>query len=99
LFQTDHVWCRFPTATVKNSATVTDASAPSVAGFSPRGPNTITHGLMKPDVSAPGADILAAWTGLSSVSGTNDVDDRRVSTIFVGFRIKTLNKEVRFDVV
>ncbi|XP_062188898.1 subtilisin-like protease SBT4.9 [Phragmites australis] len=68
---------RLPMATVMNSATVMDAAAPSVASFSSRGPNRITFGILKPDISAPGVDILAAWSGQASVSGA-EIDGRRV---------------------
>ncbi|XP_068660820.1 subtilisin-like protease SBT1.5 [Aristolochia californica] len=35
--------------------------APTVAGFSSRGPNLDSTYIIKPDVLAPGSDILAAW--------------------------------------
>ncbi|EFJ25481.1 hypothetical protein SELMODRAFT_267609 [Selaginella moellendorffii] len=38
--------------------------APVMGSFSSRGPNTITPDILKPDVTAPGVEILAAWTGL-----------------------------------
>jgi hypothetical protein len=37
------------------------ASGDSMAGFSSRGPNPSAPGLVKPDVTAPGVDILAAY--------------------------------------
>ncbi|XP_071718280.1 subtilisin-like protease SBT5.4 [Rutidosis leptorrhynchoides] len=36
--------------------------APSMAGFSSRGPNTVTPGILKPDITAPGVNIIAAYT-------------------------------------
>ncbi|GJN09858.1 hypothetical protein PR202_ga27904 [Eleusine coracana subsp. coracana] len=63
-----------PVATIFNSDTVFDAEAPVVASFSSRGPNLITPGVLKPDISAPGVNILAAWSPFSAPSsGLDDV--------------------------
>ncbi|XP_047062572.1 subtilisin-like protease SBT1.7 [Lolium rigidum] len=51
--------------------------APMVAGFSSRGPNSVVAEIMKPDVVAPGVNILAAWSGDAPPSPAWE-DDRRV---------------------
>ncbi|KAK2968586.1 hypothetical protein RJ640_009414 [Escallonia rubra] len=66
-----------PSATILRSNEATDTLAPYVASFSSRGPNPITSDILKPDLAAPGVDILAAWSPLSSVSEMKD-DIRRV---------------------
>ncbi|CAN1150605.1 Subtilisin-like protease SBT4.12 [Linum perenne] len=49
-------------AKILKSDTVTDPRAPVVATFSSRGPNSKLPSILKLDVSAPGVDILAAWS-------------------------------------
>ncbi|CAH9091040.1 unnamed protein product [Cuscuta europaea] len=48
---------------------------PVVAAFSSRGPNPLTPQILKPDIIAPGVNILAGWTG--SVGPTGLQDDTR----------------------
>ncbi|EMS51368.1 Subtilisin-like protease [Triticum urartu] len=51
--------------------------APVMADFSSRGPNTITPQILKPDVTAPGVDVIAAYS--EEVPATDlPFDDRRV---------------------
>ncbi|KAK1416915.1 hypothetical protein QVD17_26034 [Tagetes erecta] len=68
-----------PTASIVFRGTVigTSPSAPRVASFSSRGPNYRTPEILKPDVIAPGVNILAGWTGHTSPTDL-DVDSRRV---------------------
>ena len=49
------------TATINQSTVIYDAPAPFTAVFSSRGPLIAAAGdLLKPDISAPGQDVLAA---------------------------------------
>ncbi|KAM3740679.1 hypothetical protein ACB098_08G117300 [Castanea mollissima] len=66
---------RAPQAVIYKSVAIHNAATPFVASFSSRGPNTISSTLMKPDIVAPGIDILAAYSKLSSVTG--DLEDNR----------------------
>ncbi|XP_002511771.2 subtilisin-like protease SBT4.14 [Ricinus communis] len=43
--------------------------APFIASFSSRGPNPGSKLLLKPDIAAPGIDILASYTPLHSLTG------------------------------
>lgn len=49
--------------------------SPVVAAFSSRGPNSITSEILKPDIIAPGVNILAGWAG--SVGPTGLAEDTR----------------------
>ncbi|XP_078154580.1 subtilisin-like protease SBT5.4 [Carex rostrata] len=40
--------------------------APFMAAFSSQGPNTVTPGILKPDITAPGVSVIASWTGAAS---------------------------------
>ncbi|KAK7372426.1 hypothetical protein VNO80_05804 [Phaseolus coccineus] len=68
-----------PTAIISKSYEGIDSAAPSIATFSSRGPNRITPNILKPDIAAPGVEILASWSPISSVSGVKG-DSR--ATIF-----------------
>ncbi|XVE73956.1 hypothetical protein DITRI_Ditri11bG0159900 [Diplodiscus trichospermus] len=55
-----------PTASITFKGTVYGKPAPVMAAFSSRGPNKVGPDLIKPDVTAPGMNILAAWPPLTS---------------------------------
>ncbi|WCJ20445.1 Subtilisin-like protease SBT4.4 [Euphorbia peplus] len=67
---------RHPVAKLLKSETIKDLTAPLVASFSSRGPNLIVGDLLKPDIVAPGVDILAAYPPTVPVS-TKPLDERR----------------------
>ncbi|KAF9598136.1 hypothetical protein IFM89_025550 [Coptis chinensis] len=64
---------RNPVATISKSEILRDANAPKVVTFSSRGPDTHTPGILKPDITAPGTDILAAWSPVAPPTVSNDV--------------------------
>ncbi|KAL8210712.1 hypothetical protein R6Q57_005149 [Mikania cordata] len=65
-----------PSASILKSYEPVDKAAPTVVSFSSRGPNRITPDILKPDLTAPGVDILAAWSTGTTVTG--DKGDTRV---------------------
>ncbi|CDY18653.1 BnaA09g07420D [Brassica napus] len=67
-----------PTASIVIQGTVVNVKpSPVLAAFSSRGPNPITPNILKPDLIAPGVNILAAWTGALGPTGLAS-DTRRV---------------------
>jgi len=53
---------RNPVATITLTEVVTNyIPAPVIASFSSRGPGGLTQNILKPDISAPGVNIIAAW--------------------------------------
>ncbi|KAG6753460.1 hypothetical protein POTOM_043528 [Populus tomentosa] len=62
-----------PTATILMTEQVKDVMAPTVVSFSSRGPSPITPDILKvsiispPDLTAPGLNILAAWSPLGEL--------------------------------
>lgn len=67
-----------PTATIVFGGTkVGIQPSPVVSAFSSRGPNAITPSILKPDLIAPGVNILAGWSGAVAPTGLS-VDRRRV---------------------
>ncbi|KAL3647474.1 hypothetical protein CASFOL_008442 [Castilleja foliolosa] len=53
--------------------------APFMADFSSRGPNTIIPEILKPDITAPGVNIIAAYTG---AQGPNEEDSDKRRLLF-----------------
>ncbi|XP_022739875.1 subtilisin-like protease SBT1.7 [Durio zibethinus] len=67
-----------PTVTILFEGTkVGIEPSPVVAAFSSRGPNSITPEILKPDMIAPGVNILAGWSGDVGPTGLA-IDTRRV---------------------
>ncbi|XP_051124966.1 subtilisin-like protease SBT5.6 [Andrographis paniculata] len=66
-----------PKAYIVPAKTVLDTKpAPFMAAFSSRGPSTISPDILKPDITAPGLNILAAWSKASSPTKLDQ--DKRV---------------------
>ncbi|XP_058114215.1 subtilisin-like protease SBT5.4 [Magnolia sinica] len=51
--------------------------APVMAAFSSQGPNPVTREILKPDITAPGVSVLAAYSQGTSPTGISS-DERRV---------------------
>ncbi|KAL5218822.1 hypothetical protein ABZP36_019506 [Zizania latifolia] len=60
------------------------ARAPAVALFSARGPSMTNPSVLKPDVIAPGVNIIAAWPGSLGPSGLEDDARRSNFTVLSG---------------
>ncbi|CAN1257234.1 unnamed protein product [Linum perenne] len=65
-----------PKATIFKTVEKKSEDPPIVADFSSRGPNTILPDLLKPDIAAPGVDILAAYSEAATATGL--AGDKRV---------------------
>ncbi|XVF05434.1 hypothetical protein REPUB_Repub05bG0172000 [Reevesia pubescens] len=57
-----------PVAEILRSETITDLYSPVVAQFSSLGPNWIVPDILKPDITAPGVNILAAYSPIARPS-------------------------------
>ncbi|KAK7355421.1 hypothetical protein VNO80_14676 [Phaseolus coccineus] len=62
----------------------TRGPAPFVASFSSRGPQSISTNILKPDLTAPGVDILAGYSKLATLSGDPEDNRRNVFNILSG---------------
>ncbi|XP_075644376.1 subtilisin-like protease SBT4.3 isoform X2 [Castanea sativa] len=57
-----------PHGEIIRSEAIKDIAAPKFAFFSSRGPNSISDEILKPDITAPGVYILAAYSPVASPS-------------------------------
>nr|DAD48595.1 TPA_asm: hypothetical protein HUJ06_018532 [Nelumbo nucifera] len=67
LFQSYLSTDKKPIAKISRTVTVLKTRpAPVVASFSSKGPNKIAPSIIKPDITAPGVNILAAWSPVAT---------------------------------
>ncbi|KAK1583335.1 hypothetical protein Q3G72_022858 [Acer saccharum] len=59
---------RNPQAEILKSEAIKNSTAPVVTKFSSRGPNSLVPEILKPDITAPGLQILAAYSPIASDS-------------------------------
>ncbi|XP_047320384.1 subtilisin-like protease SBT4.13 [Impatiens glandulifera] len=69
-----------PTAFIQKSEIVPKDNVHAVASFSARGPNQFFPEIFKPDITAPGINILAAYSPHGQVSDYTDNDKRSSNT-------------------
>ncbi|KAG0561397.1 hypothetical protein KC19_9G061800 [Ceratodon purpureus] len=67
-----------PIGNIQFQGTRYNVKAPIVADFSSRGPSVVNPQVAKPDITAPGVNILAAWTGAAGPTNL-EFDTRRVN--------------------
>lgn len=72
------IMAKKPTARIAFEGTRYGFPAPIMATLSSRGPSSVVGDFIKPDVTAPGINILAAWPPTTSPTGLRN-DKRRVS--------------------
>ncbi|GAB4844412.1 hypothetical protein Ancab_037776 [Ancistrocladus abbreviatus] len=65
------------TASIAFKGTKYGERAPVMAAFSSRGPSLVDPNVIKPDITGPGVNILAAWPPITSPTGLKS-DKRRV---------------------
>ncbi|KAG2607157.1 hypothetical protein PVAP13_4NG197933 [Panicum virgatum] len=62
---------------IKGKTIIGIRPAPVMADFSSQGPNTVNPQILKPDITAPGVSVIAAWTGAAAPTN-RPYDLRRV---------------------
>ncbi|XP_070681181.1 subtilisin-like protease SBT4.4 [Malus domestica] len=67
-----------PVGNILKSEVIKDLAAPTVASFSSRGPNNILPEIIKPDITAPGVEILAAFSPVASLTVSSEDLKRHV---------------------
>ncbi|CAI0382507.1 unnamed protein product [Linum tenue] len=73
-----------PVATILATvATPKYKPAPEIAYFSARGPSQNSENIIKPDIAAPGVNILAAWMG-NDLGGTPEGKDPSMFNVISG---------------
>ncbi|CAL5042001.1 unnamed protein product [Urochloa decumbens] len=63
---------------IKGKTIIGTRPAPVMADFSSQGPNTVNPEILKPDITAPGVNVIAAWTGVAAPTD-QPFDRRRVA--------------------
>ncbi|KAL6846011.1 hypothetical protein ACP4OV_023459 [Aristida adscensionis] len=62
---------RNPTVQFSSAKTVLgELIGPEIAFFSSRGPSSLSPSVLKPDIAAPGVNILAAWSPAAGISSS-----------------------------
>ncbi|KAE8685275.1 Subtilisin-like protease SBT5.3 [Hibiscus syriacus] len=64
--------------------------APFMAAFSSKGPNTITPEILKPDITAPGVSVIAAYTGAEGQRIKISISAEFSSTLYPALRCHVL---------
>ncbi|KAK3427434.1 hypothetical protein EUGRSUZ_F03664 [Eucalyptus grandis] len=68
---------KFPVAHITRAKTMLNTTpAPIMTSFSSRGPNTVEPAILKPDIAAPGVNIIAAYSLVVGPTG-QEFDKRR----------------------